>query len=165
MSAGRVVAYAGLLVALLGCGGPKQEFLGQRVEDTCDQQWPICATIAGCMLGDRSYQEGRFPNSGRFIVQLFEPSEVKLSFFLEELAGTGTETVLNFYEDRCRNRVQLTITGKELIAEHEKVGYIFRRADLTGIGDHLIEYTSDARTKYIAKVDVTPLRIRDQQSE
>jgi hypothetical protein len=159
----RFVAYVGLVVAFAGCGGPKQDFIGQRVEDVCDQQWPICSTIAGCMLGDRSYKEGRFPNSSRVIVQLFEPSEVKLSFFIEEMGGSGTETVLNFYEDRCRNRVQIIVTGKEFIGEIEKVGYLFRRADLVGTGDHLIEFTSDARAKYTAKIDVTPLRLRDQQ--
>ena len=145
----------------MGCGNRKVEFIGQRVSDQCDQQWPICDTIAGCMLGDRSYKEGRFPNSGRFIVQLFEPSEVKLSFFIEEMGGTGTETVINFFEDRCRSRVQEIITGKELVAENEKIGYVARKADLTGTGDHLVEYTSDARAKYTAKIDVLPLRLRD----
>ena len=115
------------------------------------------------MLGDRSYKEGRFPNSGRVIVQIFEPSEVKLSFFIEEMGGSGTETVLNFYEDRCRSRVQIVITGKELIGETEKQGTVFRRADLTGTGDHLIEFTSDARAKYTAKVDVLPLRLKEQE--
>jgi hypothetical protein len=154
-----------VFVAFTACGGPKQDFIGTRIEDTCDQQWPICSTIAGCMLGDRSYKEGRFPNSGKIIVQLFEPSEVTVSFFIEEMGGSGTETVMNFYEDRCRNRVQVIVTGKEFVGEVEKVGALIRRADLTGTGDHLVEFTSDARAKYTAKVDVLPLRLRDQQTQ
>lgn len=154
----------GALVAVLvlsGCQGRKQEFLGARVEDRCDSEWPICSTFAGCMLGDRSYVEGRFPNSNRFIVQLFEPSEVTVSFFLEEMGGVGTETVINFYEDRCRSRVQELINGKALIGESDKQGYVKRAADLVGEGDHLIEFTSDARAAYTVKVDVLPLRLRD----
>ena len=36
-----------------------------------------------------------------------------------------------------------------------------RDADLSGVGDHLIEFESDARARYLMKVDVLPLRLKD----
>ena len=34
-------------------------------------------------------------------------------------------------------------------------------AVLSGIGGHLIDVESDARTKYLMKIDVLPLRLKD----
>ncbi len=145
-----------------GCGGVREQFLGTRVKDACDGEWPICATTVGCFLGDRSYVEGRFPGTNRVAIQVFEPSKVTVSFFLYSVSGAGEETVVNFYEDRCRSRVREAVPGKAFIGEAEKVGWVSRSADLSGLGDHLIEWTSDARAAYLAKVDVLPLRLQEQ---
>src|SRR4051794_2903258 len=86
--------------ALSGCLDERGQFIFGRVADRCDTEWPICDTIAGCLLGDSSYIEGKFPTNGRVAVQLFEPSTVTVSFFLENVAGSGVETHLYFNEDR-----------------------------------------------------------------
>jgi hypothetical protein len=145
-----------------GCGGPREEFLGSRVEDRCNTEWPVCDKIVGCLLGDSSYFQGRFPGNGRFAVQVFEPSTVTVSFFLEDVTAAGEETVINFHEDRCRARIRQALTGKALLGESEKTGIVKREADLSGIGDHLIEYESDARAAYMVKVDVLPTRLKEQ---
>src|SRR3712207_1651899 len=77
---------AGVLAAVLalGCGGSRADFIGGRVGDTCDAAWPVCGTLAGCILGPESYAEGRFPGQGRFIVQVPEASTVRVHFFLED---------------------------------------------------------------------------------
>ncbi len=148
--------------SLSGCGNQREEFLTGRVLDECDSQWPVCDRIAGCLLGDSSYVEGKFPGSGLLAVQGFEPSTGRLFFFLEKTAAAGTETVINFYEDRCRARVRQSITGRTFVGEAEKVGWVRREAALSGVGDHLIEFESDARTGYLAKVEVAPTRLEQQ---
>lgn len=150
-----------MFLVVSACGSPRDQFIGVRVEDQCGGEWPICRTTVGCILGDRSYVEGRFPGENRFIVQLFEPSTVTLSFFISEVAGTGEETRINFYESECRSRIRRTLSGRALIGEAESKGFTSREADLSDIGDHLIEFESNARAKYLAKVDVVPLRLKD----
>lgn len=152
-----VVAVAELLAA---CGDKREAFIGVRVPDSCSQQWPICDRIAGCLLGDQSYIEGRFPGDRLIGVQVFEPSTVTVSFQLEDVGATGEETAINFFEDRCRTRTRLTITGRTFVGEADKVGYVQRAADLSGVGDHLIEFSSDVHAHYILKVDVLPVRLK-----
>lgn len=146
---------------MAGCGSIRDEFVGTRVEDRCDGEWPICRTTVGCIVGDRSYVEGRFPGQNKLSVQLFEPSTVTLSFFLSEVAGTGVETRINFYETECSSRIRRVLSGRSLIGESESRGFVSREADLSDVGDHLIEFESDARTKYLVKVDVLPLRLKN----
>jgi hypothetical protein len=151
-------------VALGACQGVEPQFIGLRVKDACDGTWPICSTTVGCLVGDRSYVEGRFPGTAKVALQLFEPSTVVASFLLSELSGSGEETVVTFYEDRCRSRIRTPITGRTFIGEAQQRGSISREADLSGIGDHLIEVNSDARVHYLMKVDVVPLRLKGSNS-
>jgi hypothetical protein len=55
------------------------------------------------------------------------------------------------------------VTGRTLVGEAEKTGLSSRKAELSGVGDHLIEVESDSRTRYLMKIDVLPLRLRDVQ--
>lgn len=152
-----VVAFTALAA---GCGGKREAFLGGRVEDSCSAQWPICDKIAGCLLGDSSYIEGRFPGTRLIGVQVFEPSTVRLSFQLDAVGAAGVETSINFFEDRCRARTRLTVLGRSFVGENDTVGYVKREADLSGVGDHLIEFSSDVRATYLLKVDVIPVRLK-----
>ena len=140
------------------------QFIGTRVEDRCDGTWNVCGTEVGCLLGDRSYISGRFPNTQKVITQVFEPSTVTVSFFLSEIAGAGTSTVLTFYEGSCDTPTRVEITGKAFTAESEKQGYVSRSADLSSIGDHLVKVESDARTKFLMKLDVLPVRLKASSS-
>jgi len=151
------VAFASLLI---GCGGNRERFLGTRVQDTCTAQWPVCDKIAGCLLGDSSYISGRFPGSRLIGIQVFEPSTVRVTFLLENVGASGEETAINFFEDRCRSRTRVTISGRSFVGENDQVGSVKREADLSGVGDHLIEYSSDARAEYLMKVDVIPKRLQ-----
>lgn len=153
---------ARLMVAVLvvGCGGSREDFIGPRVKDSCDAAWPVCSQVAGCILGTESYAEGRFPGRGRFIVQLPEASTVKVSFYLEEVSAAGEETVVLFHEDGCRSRTRQAADGRAVLDAMEKFSEFTREADLTGVGDHLIEFESDMQARYVVKVDVTPLRNR-----
>ncbi len=144
----------------IGCGGKREAFLGTRVADSCSAQWPVCDKIAGCLLGDSNYIEGRFPGTRLIGVQVFEPSTVRVSFQLESVAGAGEETAINFFEDRCRARTRIAISGRSFVGENDTVGFVKREAELSGVGDHLIEFSSDVRAQYILKVDVIPTRLK-----
>lgn len=126
--------------------------------DSCDSIWNVCATRVGCLLGDRSYVEGRFPGTNQVGIQLAEPSTVTVGLYLSEVAGTGEATVITLFEGSCSSPVRVEVTGKTLFGEAEKIGFFQRSATLRDVGDHLIKIESDARTKYLLKVDVAPLR-------
>jgi hypothetical protein len=153
---------AGVLAAVLGlgCGGSRADFIGGRVEDTCDAAWPVCGTMAGCILGPESYAEGRFPGQGRFIVQVPEASTVRVHFFLEDAVAAGEETAVTFHEEGCRSRIRQSLSGRTALELMEKQGELTREADLTGVGDHLIEFSSDMQARYVLKVEVLPQRNR-----
>jgi hypothetical protein len=153
---------AGLFfAAFLGaCGGSREDFIGPRVKDTCDAAWPVCSRVAGCILGTESYAEGRFPGRGQFIVQVPEAATVTVRFYLEDVTSAGEETVVLFHEEGCRARTREAADGRAVLESMEKFGEFSREADLTGVGDHLIEFESDMQARYIVKVDVAPLRNR-----
>ena len=153
------------LVAILaaGCGSIQDQFVGTRIEDECSGAWNVCSTTVGCFVGDRSYVVGRFPGINKLAIKLFEPSEVSIGLFLFETAGAGEQTVINYFEESCSSRVRVEVSGKSFINENEKTGWVTRKAELSGTGDHLIEVESDSRTRYLMKIDVLPLRLRDIQ--
>ena len=143
----------------------RSEFLGTRIADPCDGTWNVCKTRVGCLLGDTSYIEGRFPGTNQVAFQLFEPSTVTASFLLSEIAGAGETTVVTFNEGSCMSPVRVEVTGKAFIGEAEKVGWVSRSMDLMDVGDHLVQVESDARLKYAFKLDVLPLRLKQSASQ
>jgi hypothetical protein len=144
---------------LAGCGGRKEQFVGARTLDRCNESWPVCDSFAGCLIGPQSYTTGRFPGDGRFIVQVFEPSIARVSFYLENVTSAGTETWIRFYEDRCRANVKVSIDGRAFVGESERIGQVDRQVELSGLGDHLIEFKSDGEMEYTIKADVIPKRL------
>jgi hypothetical protein len=149
-----------LLVVGMGCGGTRTDFIGSRAKDACDAEWPVCSRVAGCILGAESYAEGRLPGKVQFIVQLREASTVRVRLFLEEVVAAGEETVVTFHEEGCRARVRQPASGRTVLDFAEKVGEFSREAELTGVGDHLVEIDSDLQGRYVLKVEVEPLRNR-----
>jgi hypothetical protein len=148
------------LVLGAGCGGGRADFIGSRAKDVCDAEWPVCSKVAGCILGEESYAEGRLPGKGQFIVQLPEASTVRVHFFLEDVLAAGEETVVTFHEEGCRARIRQAVNGRTALDSAEKLGEFSREADLTGVGDHLVEFESDLQARYVLKVEVLPLRNR-----
>ncbi len=143
---------------LAACGDVRSEFLENRVPDSCDGSWPVCDTVAGCVLGNHSYREGRFPGRTQFVVRLSEPSVVRVSFLLEQVSASGEQTVITFHEDGCRARIREELSGRAFVGDAERQGWTSREATLQGVGDHLIELESDAQARYLVKVDVEPTR-------
>ncbi|MDY7226529.1 hypothetical protein [Hyalangium rubrum] len=148
------------LMVATGCGGSRSDFIGSRAKDVCDAEWPVCSKVAGCILGTESYVEGRLPGKGQFIVQLPEASSVRVRFFLEDVVASGEETVVTFHEEGCRARIRESVSGRTALDLAEKVGEFSREVELTGVGDHLVEFESDMQARYVLKVEVEPLRNR-----
>nr|WP_274622037.1 hypothetical protein [Myxococcus fulvus] len=149
-----------LTLLAVGCGDTRDDFIGPRVKDVCDESWPVCGRVAGCILGEEGYSEGRFPGRSQFIVQVPEASHLKVSFYLDEVTAAGEETVVIFHEEGCRARIRTAADGRAVLDSMEKFSVFTREAELTGVGDHLIEFESDMQARYAVKVDVTPLRNR-----
>jgi hypothetical protein len=147
-----------LVASALVASGCKSDFTEGRVLDSCDGNWPICSQIAGCLLGAQSYIQGRLPGTGKFIVQLAEPSTVRVHMFLQDVRGAGQETSISFFESGCVNRVRQAVTGQVFVGENNQLGEFIRDADLVGVGDHLISFTSDTDCRYQLKVDVEATR-------
>ncbi|MCY1044116.1 hypothetical protein OV208_22555 [Corallococcus sp. bb12-1] len=150
-----------LVMVLGGCGGSREDFIGARVQDVCKASWPVCNQFAGCILGPESYSEGRFPGRGQLIVRVPEASTIKVSFFLEEVTAAGEETAVTVHEEGCRARQRQSSTGRAALDQMEKFGEFTRQVDVTGVGDHLVEFDSDMQARYVVKVDVTPLRVQE----
>jgi len=146
------------LVSLAACGGTRDAFVDGRVLDRCESAWPACDTLAPCLLGPESYAQGRFPGASSFLVQLVEASTVRLSFFLEDVVAAGERTVVTFHEEGCRSRVRTEVTGRSALNQMDALGSFTQSADLTGVGDHLVQFESDLQGRYVLKVDVTPGR-------
>ena len=85
-----------------------------------------------------------------------------VSFFLQDVAGSGQETDIFFNEDRCRSKIPVTVMGRDFVGESQNAGgVVSRSADLSGVGDHLIEFQSDARLDFLLKIDVLPVRLKN----
>jgi hypothetical protein len=148
-----------LLLATIAVGcDRKSQFLEGRVKDPCDRNWPICNEIAGCLLGTPSYIEGRFPGTGKFIVQLAEPSTVRVHIFIEDVRAVGEETSISFFESGCVHRDRQAASGRVFVGETDQLGEFVRQADLLDVGDHLVSFTSDTDCRYTLKVDVEAKR-------
>jgi hypothetical protein len=109
-------------------------------------------------LSTQSYIEGRFPGAGKFVVQLAEPSTVRVHLFIEEVRASGQETSISFFESGCTDRVRQSATGLVLVGENDQLGEFVREADLFGVGDHLVSFASDTECRYTLKVDVEAKR-------
>lgn len=144
------------------CSSPRAEFLGNRALDTCSEAWPICSSVAGCVIGAQSYLEGRFPGKARFVINVPEPAVVWVSVYLEGVSAAGEETTIDWYEDRCRAFIRESVDGETFVGETQRIGFFQRRAELIGVGDHLIEVKSDSEADYLVKVDVLPTRLANE---
>ncbi|XXF79367.1 hypothetical protein P2318_06340 [Myxococcaceae bacterium GXIMD 01537] len=145
---------------VMGCGGGREDFIGERVKDACGSSWPVCGEMAGCILGDESYTQGRFPGRGSFIVQVPEAATVRVRFYLEDVLAAGEQTVVTVHEEGCRARTRQAVSGRTVAESMEKFGEFTRDVDVTGVGDHLVEFESDMQAGYVLKVEVMPKRNR-----
>ena len=146
------------LAALLGlaCNGPVDSFTSGRVLDPCGETWPVCNTVAGCILSDANYVQGTFPGTFQYVVQAPGPATVSVNVFLENVTGAGTTTTLDWWETGCTSSFPTTVQGSVFVGETQELGVFTRSQDLSGEGDHLVTIQSDATASFLLSVVVTP---------
>jgi len=152
----RTAFAAALLVWLCGCSSGRDDFIGARVLDSCNGSWPVCNQTASCFIGDESYIQGRFPGQGKIIVRLDEPSDVKVSFFFDNISAVGTLTSIVWYETGCKASTRVDVDGQTVATESNSTGVFERSANLLENDEHLISFKSDLEATYLMKVEVTP---------
>jgi len=116
----------------------------------------VCNQTASCFIGDQSYIEGRFPGEGKIIVRLDEPSEVKVSFYFDNISAVGTLTSIVWYETGCKASTRSDVDGKTVAAESNSTGVFERSANLLDNDEHLVSFKSDLEATYLMKVEITP---------
>lgn len=145
-----------LVVWLCGCSSSRDDFIGARVLDACNGSWPVCNVTASCYIGNQSYIQGRFPGNGKVIVRLDQPSDVKVSFYFDNLSAVGTLTSIVWYETGCTGSIRSDVDGTTVATESNQTGVYERSATLLENDEHLVSFQSDLEATYLMKVDVTP---------
>src|SRR5262249_60392124 len=128
---------AALMVWLCGCSSGRNDFIGTRVKDSCNESYSVCNQIASCFIGDESYIEGRFPGEGKIIVRLEEPSEGKVSFYFDNISAVGTLTSLGWYETGCKASLRADADRNTVATESKATGAYARRPSQPRNSDHL----------------------------
>jgi len=116
----------------------------------------VCNQTASCFIGDQSYIEGRFPGEGKIIVRLEEPSEVKVSFFFDDITAVGNLTSIVWYETGCTANIRSDVDGKTVATESNATGVYTRSANLLEKDEHLVSFKSDLEATYLMKVEIIP---------
>lgn len=152
---GRIALLAALLLAG-GCASAEELFVSGRLRDTCNESWPVCTTVAGCVVGDTSYVEGKFPGTRRLIVRTDGQREISVVLFFKNEGAIGTETRIVWNEAGCGASAIEVIDGRNLFKEASADGTLKRSRNVFTEGDHLIEITSDATVDYLLRIDTAP---------
>ncbi len=138
----------------LGCLDPESQFKNGRLYEACDSMWPVCATSAGCVMGNTQYLEGTFPGRQRVVVRTTGAAGVTVALFLRTQLATGDETRIELNEPGCGSVASLAATGKEFFREADATGTYRRTQTLQRAGDHLIEVISDSTASYLMKIEI-----------
>lgn len=149
------LALAPALSPTEGCGNPADGFTSGRALDPCGETWPVCNTVAGCILGGGNYVQGTFPGTFQYVVQTPGPATVAVNVFLQNVTGAGTNTTIDWWETGCGSSFPQTVAGSVFVGETQQAGMFTRSQALTGTGDHLVTIQSDATASFLLDVTVT----------
>ena len=146
------------LLALASCStSASDEFIGERIPDSCGANWPVCDTFAGCRIDDTSYISGKLPGTRKVIVHTQGAAHIDVALLVSDAEAQGTETALTFFEPGCGVQYRLAVDGRTFFAESQNdQGLPFTRGQDVGQGgDHLVQLDSDAAASYLLEVTVT----------
>ncbi len=147
---------AALLLLSTGCGLSSQEnFTRGLTRDRCDGTFPICATTAGCVMGEKRYLQGSFPGSREVIVPAPADSIISVRLFFTEQVAHGLDTRILISEPGCIDTYEWASEGIDIFLEAGSDRTLEVTQEVFLDGDHLLEVASDAIADYIVQVDVT----------
>jgi hypothetical protein len=150
------LAAATVLAVVFSCGSPEGNFTSGRIEDPCAGTWPVCNTVAGCILGETNYAGGNFPGSFTFIVSTLAPSTISVNVFLQNVTGAGSTTTITWFETGCTASFPQQTLGSVFVGESQQQGFFTASQAVVGVGDHEITIVSDATASFLFSVNVVP---------
>jgi hypothetical protein len=139
---------------VFACGSPQDSFESGRIQDPCSQTWPVCNTVAGCILGETNFVGGNFPGSFTYIVNTPGPSTISVNIFLTSVTAAGTTTTLTWYETGCTSQFPLAVPGNVFVGETQNLGVFTRSQAVVGAGDHELTIVSDATASFLLSVAI-----------
>lgn len=143
-----------IVVTALACFDAESIFTSGRIENRCDGAIPVCSEQAGCVLGTDQYLSGDFPGGQTVIVRtevekarlitrflLVEPMFPGSFFYVHAYSGCG-----EYDKGESRDRNLFDLAGDDGVLEYH--------LDVTGRGDHRVEFFSDMTSGFLFTVDV-----------
>lgn len=162
-------AWALLLISpMTGClpGTSEQAFVGTRNEVLCQGVYQQCkGKSAGCRLEEDEYIAGEFPGGRKVLVET-PPGDwkVRVMLFLDpniQPRSPGTDTDIYWYEPGCADVYHFQLSRDRFAGDlFEKAGpdNVFDVEEkMIEAGDHLIEISSDARSRYLLRAMAVPV--------
>lgn len=148
-----------------GSLSPEVRFIGGRTPIACGGVYPQCKGLsAGCRLQDDQYIESQFPGGRKVLVNTPQGDwKIRVLLFLDpesEPRSPGTETDVFWYEPGCADVYHYQLSRDRFAGDlFEKAGSnnVFEVEEgVVENGDHLVEISSDARVRYLLRVEVHP---------
>ena len=143
------------LLLLSGCPDPAAQFIAGRLADSCDGAWPVCTNIAGCLVNNSTYLEGRLPGVRPMVVRTRGQASIKVSIHLKTEGAIGKKTRIEWNDASCGTIATEILSGADFFKEFEAQGEFSRTRNVAQEGDHLIVFESDSTADYLLKVEVT----------
>ena len=145
-----------VLLLCSGCAfGSEAAFIGERAQDTCDSEIPVCNTTAGCrMVEEDSYTDGTFPGLKQMIVPTAGEAVVRVELFWREQYGPGTDTEILWHEPACVELFAYQSQGADVFDDTNPQGVFVQEMRVFRAGDHLVEVRSDASAEYLLRTTV-----------
>lgn len=152
----RALVTAVIAASVCGCGlSASDNFTRGLTEERCEGTYPICATTAGCVLGEQRYLQGTFPGTREVIVPAPAESIVSVRLFFIEQVAHGLDTRILLSEPGCIDTYEWASEGIDIFLEAGSDRTLEVRQEVYLDGDHLLEVSSDAVADYVIQVEVT----------
>lgn len=141
-------------------------FIGDRSEILCQGVYQQCKGLsAGCRLDEGKYIVGQFPGGRKILVETPAGDwKVRILLFLDPTVqprSPGTDTDIWWYEPGCADVYHYQLSHDTFAGDlFEKAGEdnVFEvEQAMVEEGDHLVEISSDARSRYLLRADVIPV--------
>jgi hypothetical protein len=145
-----IVAIAIAGPALLPCCGVTA---GDSL-DPCNETIPApCGDVAHCVLDSSSYLQGTFPGMQTFVVRISSPAMVTFSFQFTNRISAGSMLTLTSTEPDC-SQTSTYMNPGDIFKLAGADGVLSFPITMTEVGDHLIQFSSDAYCSYQLSYDL-----------
>jgi hypothetical protein len=144
-----IVALAIAGAALLPCCG----VTGGGSLDPCNETIPApCGNIGHCVLDSDDYLQGTFPGMQTFVIRIAAPAMVTFSFQFTNRISAGTTLALTSTEPDC-SQTSTYMNPGDIFKLAGAAGILSFPITMTEVGDHLIQFNSDAYCSYQLSYD------------